>query len=179
MLQKCQEEIVYLAKSITGFDIKGGTSMYRRILTATDGSENASQAIETAAKLAAMVNADKLDIVHVVQHPATLMSGGEGAAYVMIEQLFEELKADGSRILESAAALARRHFDGNVETHLLVGTPAEEIIDMSRKGDHDLIVLGRRGLNRIERLFLGSVSGRLTQQARCSVLVVKDPNDGR
>lgn len=148
--------------------------MYRRILVATDGSENAGKAVETAAKLASLARSERLDIVHVVQHPATMMAAAEGSAYMMMESLFEELRTEGARILEQAANTAREFFDGTIETHQLTGPVAERIVSLIEEKQHDLVVVGRRGLNRLERLFIGSVSGRLASQARCSVLVVKD-----
>lgn len=150
--------------------------MYRKIVVATDGSEDADRAVEIAGQLAAAVQAEQVDLVHVVQHPATLMASGDGGAYVLLEKLYEELQVEGRRILAAAKESVEKYFTGSVETYSLTGPVAESILDFLREGKHDLIVIGRRGLNRIERLLLGSVSSRLTQYAPCSVLVVKNPS---
>jgi nucleotide-binding universal stress UspA family protein len=42
-----------------------------------------------------------------------------------------------------------------------------------REGKFDLIVMGARGLSKIEELVLGSVSDGVTRHACCPILVVK------
>ena len=37
----------------------------------------------------------------------------------------------------------------------------------------ELLVIGRRGLNKVERLFVGSVSKYCAENAKCSVMVVR------
>jgi nucleotide-binding universal stress UspA family protein len=39
--------------------------------------------------------------------------------------------------------------------------------------DADLVVVGSRGLNPIQRLLLGSVSSKVVHRAECDVLVVR------
>ncbi|MEJ2085189.1 MAG: universal stress protein [Acidobacteriota bacterium] len=55
---------------------------------------------------------------------------------------------------------------------LLEGVPAEVIVDLARKEDVDLIVLGSRGTFTAGRGILGSVSKRVMQTAPCPVLTV-------
>jgi nucleotide-binding universal stress UspA family protein len=69
------------------------------------------------------------------------------------------------------ATLAPREFP--IETDVAVGDPKEEIIRIAEEWEADLIVLGARGLGKIKRLLLGSVSLAVARHARCPVLVVK------
>ena len=51
------------------------------------------------------------------------------------------------------------------------GDPGQVIVETG--DDADLIVVGSRGLGRLERLFIGSVSTKVVQRANCDVLVVR------
>jgi nucleotide-binding universal stress UspA family protein len=55
----------------------------------------------------------------------------------------------------------------------LVGNPAKEIVEFAMNLDVDLIVVGTRGRSPEKEIYLGSVSGRISHRAPCSVLIVK------
>ena len=57
------------------------------------------------------------------------------------------------------------------ETIQARGRPAEKLLEASR--DADLLIVGGRGLNRLQRLALGSVSSQVVHEAVCDVLVVR------
>jgi nucleotide-binding universal stress UspA family protein len=61
----------------------------------------------------------------------------------------------------------------NVSTHIQKGDPKKVLIDEAERWGADCIFVGARGLNRIERLLLGSVSTAVATRARCSVEVVR------
>jgi len=50
----------------------------------------------------------------------------------------------------------------------------EVILDEARKESYDLIVMGKRGLSKITRFFIGSVTQRVLADAPCPVLVVNE-----
>ena len=60
----------------------------------------------------------------------------------------------------------------HVET-ISPGYAADEIVKAATRFRADLIVMGSRGLTGMKRMFLGSVSNRVTRHAHCSVLVVR------
>jgi nucleotide-binding universal stress UspA family protein len=60
-----------------------------------------------------------------------------------------------------------------IETLLKAGQAVETIIETSRNGNFDLIVMGARGLSPIKEILLGSVSHGVTTHAPCPILVVK------
>jgi nucleotide-binding universal stress UspA family protein len=79
---------------------------------------------------------------------------------------------DARRIVDEArATLAPRGFD--IETDVVIGSPKEEIPRIAREWNADLVVVGARGLGRIKRFLLGSVSLAVARHVSCPVLVVK------
>ena len=58
-----------------------------------------------------------------------------------------------------------------VETELISGDPAEEIVKFVN--EDDLIILASQGRKGLNRFLLGSVSEEVVRNAPCSVLVVK------
>ena len=62
-----------------------------------------------------------------------------------------------------------------VDVTVTTGHPAAEIVRQAEVGGSDLIVIGARGLGRMKRLLLGSVSEAVLRHAACSVLVVPVP----
>jgi nucleotide-binding universal stress UspA family protein len=60
-----------------------------------------------------------------------------------------------------------------VESSVVVGHPADEIVRTAAGPDVGLVVVGARGLGRFKRLILGSVSERVLHHTACPVLVVK------
>jgi nucleotide-binding universal stress UspA family protein len=59
------------------------------------------------------------------------------------------------------------------EAHLRVGAAATEIVALAEDIEAGLIVMGSRGLGRIRRALMGSVSDGVVRHAHCPVLVVR------
>jgi nucleotide-binding universal stress UspA family protein len=149
--------------------------MFKSIVVGTDGSSGASQAVLTAAELAATQPESVLHIV-TVQKPLspTAMAAGEmvAAAPVGAEASWEdEIKRELEHTLGRAAETAGTAGDTRIETHARFGSPAEVLCDMAAHLEADLIVVGNRGM-RGGRRFLGSVPNTVSHHAPCSVLIV-------
>jgi nucleotide-binding universal stress UspA family protein len=70
---------------------------------------------------------------------------------------------------------ARTYLSGrNVDAELqpAVGEPADTIVEVAEKAGATLIVVGTREPNILERLLGQSVSGAVSRQAHCDVLIV-------
>src|SRR5918994_1448163 len=130
----------------------------RKILLATDASEDSMLAARAAISLANDTGAE-LHVVHV------------GPAHVYPPATAGPTPPQGSdEEIEKAG--------GNIEkAHLRVGKPPEEILHLSEELVAGLIVIGNQGLggkfSRMRRFLMGSVSEKVTRHARCSVMVMR------
>jgi len=62
---------------------------------------------------------------------------------------------------------------GNVETSIVVGHPADEIIKRAEQSRSDLVIVGHRGTSQFKNLDMGSVSEHVLAHAPCLVLVTR------
>jgi len=64
----------------------------------------------------------------------------------------------------------------NVECHLIIATGIHigdtlcQIVDQRKI---DVLIMGRRGMGTLKRMFVGSSSKYCTEQAKCSVMIIK------
>lgn len=72
--------------------------------------------------------------------------------------------ADAEKVLELRGV---RH-----QSHFVDGHAASAILDVANEVGADLIVIGTRGLGRVERFLRGSVSARIANHARTSLMMV-------
>jgi nucleotide-binding universal stress UspA family protein len=136
-----------------------------RVLLATDGSKDARAAAAYLRELP-LPPATTVRIIVAVTLPE--FAPEEPA----IREFKRSVLAQARGLADEArAALAPR--DLVVETDVVVGDPRAEIVRVADEWRTDLIVLGARGLGRIKRLLLGSVSLAVARHASCPVLVVK------
>jgi nucleotide-binding universal stress UspA family protein len=128
----------------------------RRILFATDFSENASTALKWALKIAKAHDAS-LSILHVAHDTATMTSPPRGVQ----EQIAHSLNA--LKDLASNAGL-------QVTSQWRSGKPWEIIVAEAR--DCDLVVIGARGHTPVPQVVLGSTADRVLRTAEVPVLTV-------
>ena len=80
-----------------------------------------------------------------------------------------EIRRRRHELQEARAFLRRRGIEA--ETVQARGKPAEILVEASK--DADLVVVGGRKLNRLQRLMLHSVSSKVVHDAAGDVLVVR------
>lgn len=143
----------------------------RPILFATDGSPSAEQAQREAFELAHRLDAPL--IVVSVAH-ATLPAVGY-AGYGYSDVVSELTQAEHKRVKELLATVAARACGMGLSctTVLADGFAVEEVCDVARAHDAQLIVVGSHGWGAARRFFSGSVSTGLVHSAPCPVLVVR------
>lgn len=140
-----------------------------KILYATDGSA-ASREAEWFLSRLPFSGPINLTIAHVAIVPslAHMRHAFPSSVNEMVEQYQQRAQ---SLLAEEAAKF--EGINGTVETSLLSGDPADQILHLATEQNSDLIVLGARGLTASRRLLLGSVSLRVAKHAPCSVLVTR------
>ena len=84
----------------------------------------------------------------------------------------EEEERHGKVLLDQTM-MELAEFGIETTSVLMRGDAATEIIEYANQNQIDLIVAGSRGLSRMRRLLLGSLSRKLVHYAGCSVLIVK------
>ncbi|OWJ54948.1 hypothetical protein Pdsh_04435 [Pyrodictium delaneyi] len=147
-----------------------GSLVYSCILVGYDGSEASRLAIEKAVGLARRLGA-KLVIATVVPPPTVFL--GE-LLIPEVTELSEIEKPARERLGKLVKEIREAAGLENVESALLVGDPAEELVNFAEASGCDLIVVGRRGRGGLERLILGSVSSKIVSIShRVDVLVVE------
>ena len=88
-------------------------------------------------------------------------------------KLLEEHKEEGKKILYKALKLFEEK-NIKARTILKEGHPSHTIVSVACEEGFDMIVIGSRGLGGLKKVFLGSVSNAVIQEAEnCSVLTVK------
>lgn len=144
--------------------------MFTKIVWATDGSEAADRALQTA-KALALASQGTL----VVLHCREIFLGRAGGWPVLADE--DELEA---KIRTQVDALRDEGLD--VELELATATApgaAHAIADVAAELDADVIVVGTRGHTALAGLLLGSVTQRLLHIAPCPVLAVPPPKAAR
>ena len=138
-----------------------------QILCATDFSEVSIKAEAHAIALAKHYKA-RLSLLHVDPPMPILSPYGEIPVDI---RLFEDQRQQAERDLGAARDRARAAGVA-VDTAVLGGYPAREILAVADEHAVDLIVIGSHGRGGVEHLLLGSVAEKVLRKAPCPVLVV-------
>ncbi|MSE22160.1 universal stress protein, partial [Lactobacillus parabuchneri] len=135
--------------------------MYDNILVPLDGSRNAQQALEEACKLAKQFDS-KLSLVTVINN--TNFYYGAGAAG-MPPSMYD----DQHKVAENIIDEAKKYVDSQgvkYETAIDIGNPKNIIAHVyPDEHDVDLIVIGKSGVDAINRLLIGSTTAFVVRNA--------------
>lgn len=145
--------------------IKGELAMYKYIVLAADGSENAVRAAKETIKIASVSEECLVDVVYVADFEKTKTE-------VLHTGTPEALELERRKKIQNVEKLLK---EGRIlyKVKILHGSPGPEIVKFANEGDVDLIVIGSRGLNSLQEMVLGSVSHKVIKRVKCPVLVVK------
>ena len=127
------------------------------LLVCIDGSETSIRALNYAFKLANKIGSQ-----------ITLLNVQERRLINLSSKVAEEL---GEQILSRALGTIEKG-ELKVNKRVEYGVASDIIVEVAESGNHDLIVLGNRGIGRAKRFLLGSVSDDVSHKAKSSVLIV-------
>jgi universal stress protein A len=98
-----------------------------------------------------------------------------GAVHITIEPLDESVAKWRKRVEEKLKSVYHNEDGSQLagEIHIREGKPHEEILNLAKELDVDMIVIGSHGRKGLERAIFGSVAERVTRMADVPVLVIK------
>jgi nucleotide-binding universal stress UspA family protein len=145
-------------------------NVYQNILVAIDGSESSQVAFNRAVAIAKRNDAS-LMLAHVIESRLNApkeLGGG------LRTQSIENSESWAEKLLNKYKIKAIEMGVREVRIKIAMGMPKVEIIKgIAPFNDTDLIICGAKGLNTIQRIFIGSVSAYITRYADCDVLIVR------
>ncbi|MGD9056114.1 MAG: universal stress protein [Desulfobacterales bacterium] len=166
----------------------------KKILYATDLSENARYAFAYAVSLAGLYKAS-VTMVHVLPEVPALLD--QSVIGYISEDRWQEIKSQQmDEAKEALIGKKRGHLaikealhqfsedvkqqqagDGFTTDDIIVqrGNPVEEIIKSAEESNCDLIVMGTHGHSTLEDVMLGSTARRVIRRSKVPVLVVRLP----
>jgi nucleotide-binding universal stress UspA family protein len=137
--------------------------MFSRILVPVDASEPAQRAVDLGGHLAG-ASRGHVKLLHVINPTAPFITPAPTETTAVARQPEHLLARLRDRIAD----------DLDVDHEVLTGVPAERIVDVARRWNADLVVVGDRNRRGLSRFRLGSVADAVVRQAPCSVLVVRE-----
>ncbi|MCM3490992.1 universal stress protein [Alkalihalophilus marmarensis] len=138
--------------------------MYKKVLAAVDGSDHSLRAIEQAVKITSKKEGF-IDLIYVISGETSKSDVLKNKSKMEIEQ---NRKAMLTRYEEKLAS-----HNIQYETYIRNGEPGPTIVEFANENDYDVVVLGSRGLNKLQSMVLGSVSHKVAKRVSAPVLIVK------
>ena len=147
---------------------------YEKILVPVDYAAHSAEAIRHAIDLAQHYSAS-LTLIYVYEPLDYALP--EGYALYTPEQVGRLMDEYKERLRQMVRDVETRGVNG-VESHVLNGAAAIEIVEFAKQHDFDLIVMGTHGRKGLSHLLMGSVAERVLRTAHCPVLTVKAAEAG-
>ena len=146
-----------------------------RIMVPTDFSATADAALDYARDLARQFGAS-IDLVHVVDDPFLAVAFVGAGTMVMPAELREMLENQAREQLDARHAAHAASLPGS-SIAILLGPPANRLVERAKEDKADLIVMGTHGRTGLGHLFLGSVAERVVRTAACPVLTIRQSTE--
>ena len=158
--------------------VVGGTPVAEKVLICMDGSEGAKRAVQYTAATLAGSSGVTVTLLHVVRGVNIFRQVFGGAFHT--EKGGEWAQGANGVIAEAIKAIGPI-FDNAREILLNAGLPAERvtqhilsgvssqagaILDYAEQEGYGTLVVGRRGLTRVQEFFMGRVSSKVVQLAK-------------
>jgi len=140
--------------------------MFKKILVGYDGSKGGTAALRRAAAFARESRAELTTLW--VREPLPRHSDLPGEYEEEAEAADEYFKARQREVQEVAA-----QYGIAIRCETRRGHAAKTILKFADEGGHDLIVVGHSDHSELWGRLLGDTADRISDHARCSVLIVK------
>lgn len=137
--------------------------MFEHIVVAVDGSREGGKTVPVALDMAQRYGST-VTVVHIREHTkyeGTDVDLGPGVPA-------EELVASVVKVFTDGGVPAR----GEIR-RVSPGNTPEQIVEVARDAEADLIVMGTKGMGEWKSLVLGGVANKVVHHATCPVLLVR------
>ena len=145
--------------------------MFKRILVPLDGSVRAEQALPFAARLA-RASQGSVILTQVVQIPTEY--GMYAAAPVSVAPTLVDTDRTEAETYLSHVAQGETLAGLNVEREVMLGLPAQDILDEIAERRADAVVMCSHGRTGLARWVLGSVAEHVSRYAPVPVFILRD-----
>jgi nucleotide-binding universal stress UspA family protein len=135
----------------------------RKVIAAVDGSEQSTKAVRAAAEMVA-ASGGEIVLLHVIE----MREIPE-----LIAEAEDEGLEDRAELVLGAAAKLASSLGVRARPVVRRGHVADQVLRFASSYRPDAIVIGSRGLSRVKRVLLGSVSHAVSLHAKCSVVIVR------
>ena len=142
--------------------------MYEKILVPLDGSELAEVALPYAEELAGRLGSEITLVFVLTPGSESVPDPYRRLHQYYIEKMVENTKEGAERYVKKPQGKAIK-----VEPRILVGNPAEEIVEYASKEDIGLIVMATHGRSGISRWALGSVANKVVRATERPVGLIR------
>lgn len=144
--------------------------MYGKILVAIDGSEMSIKALDFGVSLAQKFDSE-IEVISVLEEfklpfAAEYSLWSAESRAIRIKEIMSGLDAAIKNVSEKYGEL-------DIQVRLEEGRPAQVIVETAKNENFELIIVGSRGMNRLEGWVLGSVSREIVEDSQIPVLVIK------
>lgn len=151
--------------------------MYKKILVPLDGSKLAECVLEHIEQIAKGCNTEEVILVSVTER----VTGHSIAPEVSevygsdVPITIGKMQRQAEKYLGRIAGRLAKKGISNVQTAVLRGNPAEEIVHYAQENDCGLITMASHGRSGISRWAYGSVADKILRASPVPVLIVKAP----
>lgn len=151
--------------------------MVGKILVPHDGTEISNRAFERATEFAKAFNTEitLLHVIHDVPIPSSLLLGNDRILISKAKRsIAKELEKGWNKMVqEKLIGKISKDEKIKVRSEVIVGSPAEKIIEFAKANKIDMIIVGSRRLEAISKIkALGSVARKVSEAAECPVLII-------
>ena len=148
----------------------------KKVLVGIDGSQSSEKALDFALDFAEKFDAG-VTILNVSESLAVVQGPQESVTYPGVSNsnvVAKDLRRIHEEILSKGLERARKLKPNMLVSSMLKeGDPSLEIVSTAKEGGFDAIVLGHKGLGKIQEILLGSVSEKVAHLAPCPLVIVR------
>jgi nucleotide-binding universal stress UspA family protein len=149
-----------------------GAATLKSIVVPLDGSKLAETVLPRAVELAKKLSLE-IVLTRAYQIPLSTYGGAEAAYIPNPNALMNVVKEEAGAYLETKVNELRQNGVEKVSSILLLGSGADEIIDLARTTPDNLIAMSTHGRSGVKRWALGSVTEKVVRHSGDPVLVVR------